>query len=150
MEELYNRTLKLVERLFDEKFDKAGEKYINHLLFVANNVDTYELKIVGLLHDVIEDTFITERHLYSLGYSKKIVDAVKLLTKDKNLTYDEYIENIILSNNLLAIKVKQIDMMNNMDFNRLSKLDKETQKRLTKKYNNQYYKLLNKLKEMER
>ena len=150
MEELYNRTLELVKELFKEKRDKAGEEYINHLLFVANNVDTYEEKIVGLLHDIIEDTFVTEKHLYSLGYPKKIVDAVKLLTRDKKISYTEYIENILKSNNLLAIKVKQVDMMNNMDPNRLKNLDYETQVRLTKKYGEQYYKILVKLKEIEK
>lgn len=61
-------------------------------------------------------------------------DAVKLLTHDKDISYDDYIKSIKESNNKLAIEVKGADLTINMD---LSRIENQTQKdidRLNNKY----------------
>ncbi len=64
---------------------------------------------VALLHDVLEDTPYTDSQLMKKGFSQKIVDAVKLLTKNKSLSYVDNIKAIINSKNELAMMVKYAD-----------------------------------------
>lgn len=64
---------------------------------------------VAFLHDVVEDTKFSIEQLSRIGYSPEIVEAVSLLTKNKNLTYKENIKAIIASGNRLAIMVKYAD-----------------------------------------
>ena len=67
----------------------------------------------AFLHDVVEDTHIGLDELSKLEFSDEIVDAVRLLTKDKSLTYDQNIRNIIGSGNKLAMMVKYADNYEN-------------------------------------
>jgi (p)ppGpp synthase/HD superfamily hydrolase len=66
------------------------------------------------LHDVLEDTPYTSEQLAKKGFSKEIIQAVQLLTKNKNLSYADNIKNIINSGNKLAMMVKYSD--NYMNF----------------------------------
>lgn len=53
-----------------------------------------ETKKVALLHDVLEDTPVTPEQLAAKGYSQDVIGAVKLLSKDKSLSYEDNIKNI--------------------------------------------------------
>ena len=146
----------IVERIFKEQVDKAGEPYINHLYRVSDRLENYKDKVAGLLHDIIEDTEITSSDLIDIGFSKDIVDVVLLLSKDTSVinkslddklnNYNEKIEKIIESKNLSAIRVKIADIEDNYDEDRLSKLSIEQREWFQKKYK----KNLVKIKEMER
>ena len=80
---LYDRALLLVSDLFKDKRDKAGDPYINHLIRVSVKIDTDELKIAGLLHDVLEDTDVNKEMLSELGFSKRIIEIVSGVTNIK-------------------------------------------------------------------
>ena len=99
-DELKKATM-LANLLFEGKKDKGGYSYIGHLLFVSNKGQNLDEKIVGLLHDVIEDTVVSKTILLELGFRKKIVDAIDVLTRRTD-DYYEYIDSIIDSNNKLA------------------------------------------------
>ena len=72
-------------------------------------------KIVGFLHDVVEDTDITFNDLDNMGFSTEVIEALKLLTHDKKLTsYETYIKGIIRSGNHTTINVKINDLRNNI------------------------------------
>lgn len=107
--------------------DKSNKPYIFHLLYVMNNLDDLKAKIVGVLHDILEDTDITRNDLLNYGFSEDIVSAVEILTKSKNQKYMEYIENI--KSNNIARKVKLIDLKHNMDLTRLYELSDKDLKR---------------------
>lgn len=64
---------------------------------------------VAFLHDVVEDTRYTIDQIAKMGYSPEVVEAVRLLTKNKNLSYKDNIKAIIASGNKLAIMVKYAD-----------------------------------------
>ncbi|MDK9581052.1 HD domain-containing protein [Sneathia sanguinegens] len=113
----YELALKIATEAHKGQIDKAGIPYINHPLTVASLVDTEEEKIVALLHDTIEDTNITEQDLLNYGFSNKIVEAVKLLTHNKNVPYMDYVAKI--KDNELARKVKIADLTHNSDLSRL-------------------------------
>ncbi|MFX0548222.1 GTP pyrophosphokinase [Hathewaya histolytica] len=121
--------------------DKANKPYIFHLLYVMNNVNDLKAKIVGVLHDILEDTDITKDDLLNYGFSEEIVIAVEILTKSKNQKYMNYIENI--KSNNIARKVKLIDLKHNIDLTRLPKISDNDLKRTIK-----YIKAYNYLKEV--
>ena len=129
----------LANLLFEDKKDKGGYSYIGHLQFVSNKGQNEDEKIVGLIHDVIEDTVVSKTILKELGFRDKIVDAVELLTR-KTDDYYEYIDSIINSNNLLAITVKMYDLSHNMDISRIPNPTDEDYERLDK-YKKCYEKL---------
>ena len=133
---LYDRALLLVSDLFKDKRDKAGDPYINHLIRVSVKLDTDELKIAGLLHDVLEDTDVNKEMLSELGFSKRIIEIVSGVTNIKGLDYDSKIKKIIDNGDIDVIKLKYSDMSDNADEGRLSRLSVVTRNKLVKKYKN--------------
>jgi (p)ppGpp synthase/HD superfamily hydrolase len=93
------------------RFDKKTP-YIKHVEGVVNRVHSVEEKIVAALHDTIEDSDVTEQSLLDMGFDKKIVDAVVLLTKTEGYDYINYMRSIKL--NPLAKAVKIADMRANL------------------------------------
>jgi len=145
--DLYKKALSLVTILFKEKKDKEGDPYLNHLLRVSNNVENANTKVAALLHDTVEDiTNVRYEDLMEIGFPKKIVDIVKIVTtEDKEKAYHDKITSIIDTNNIEAIKLKYADMCDNSDPERTIKLDKETQERLHKKYDGELKRLKEKI-----
>lgn len=99
------------------QLDKANDDYILHLIRVMIQLNTEEERIIGVLHDVIEDTYITYDDLKNEGFSEKIINILKILTKDNQEEYFDYIERIKLND--IAIKVKLADLKDNMNINRI-------------------------------
>ena len=96
--------------------DKSGVPYIYHPIHVAEQMDTENECIIALLHDVVEDTNVTFKQLEEV-FSKEIIDILKLLTREENIEYDEYIKR--MKNNSIACKVKIADLTHNLDKTRL-------------------------------
>ena len=136
IKDMYDKTLLLVSDLFKNKKDKEGEPYINHLIRVSVKLDTDELKIAGLLHDVLEDTNVTKDDLKDLGYSDRIIKIVDSVTNKKGEDYNTKIKGIIDSGDIDVIKLKYADMLDNADKERLARLSIITRNRLNKKYKN--------------
>ena len=140
----YNEQFQIALELAVEKHknqtDKAGNPYILHPLHVMENVNSKEGKIVAILHDIIEDTDITEDYLLKIGLSKRIVDAVVALTRSEDIDYQEYIKN--LSSNPLAKEVKLADLEHNKDLKRLPTLEEKDLER-NRKYQIAYHYLIN-------
>ena len=136
----YNEQFQIALELAVEKHknqtDKAGNPYILHPLHVMENVNSKEGKIVAILHDIIEDTDITEDYLLKIGLSKRIV----ALTRSEDIDYQEYIKN--LSSNPLAKEVKLADLEHNMDLKRLPTLEEKDLER-NRKYQIAYHYLIN-------
>jgi len=107
--------------------DKAGVDYIHHPLAVAKMCDDPKEKTVALLHDVLEDTYVTEEELRENGFDEEIIDAVKLVThkRDKSILDDEeeyktYIRKLKKTGNRIAINVKIADLTHNSDIGRMN------------------------------
>lgn len=147
-DDMYEKASIIVERVFKDVKDKGGFPYINHLRYVSDHVDVMDGKIVGLLHDIVEDTEIEFMDLEEIGFSDDIIEALELVTKRKGEeTYPKFIDRIINSNNLIALKVKLADMENNMDLSRIPNPTEKDYQRNEKKYKPQYKRLV---KELER
>ncbi|MGM9532713.1 HD domain-containing protein [Intestinibacter sp.] len=140
----YNEQLQFALELAIEKHknqkDKSGKPYILHPLHVMETVKSDDAKIVAILHDIIEDTDVTEEDLLNAGLSKHIVDAVVMLTKPDDIDYMDYVKK--LSSNPLAKEVKLADLQNNMDLRRLSTLTERDLDR-NRKYQIAYHYLIN-------
>ena len=125
--------------------DKAGKPYILHLLNVVNAVDSEEEKIVGVLHDYLEDAIGKREgqcrmtNLLSV-LPTSLYSSIALLTKPKTESYKNYIERIRTSGDKVAIAVKIADLKDNMNLDRLSEV---TEKDLVR--NEKYAKALEKL-----
>lgn len=138
LEKQLEQAIKLASIKHYGQKDKSNKPYLFHLLYVMNNVNDLNAKIVGVLHDILEDTDITRNDLLNYGFSEEIVIAVEILTKPKNQKYMDYIENI--KSNNIAKKVKLIDLKHNMDLTRLSEISDKDLKRNIKYF--EAYKIL--------
>lgn len=140
----YNEQLQFALELAIQKHknqkDKSGKPYILHPLHVMETVKSDDAKIVAVLHDIIEDTDVTEEDLLNAGLSKHIVDAIVILTRSRDEDYMDYVKN--LSSNPLAKEVKLADLQHNMDLRRLSTL-KESDLDRNRKYQIAYHYLIN-------
>lgn len=133
------RAIEIATEAHRGQFDKAGNNYIGHPLRVMDAGKTTNEKIVGVLHDVIEDTDWTFEKLALEGFSKEVIDALRCVTKlYENEPYDKFIDRV--KTNPLAVKVKLNDLSDNMDIRRLPYISDNDVKRL-KKYLKAYQQL---------
>ena len=133
------RAIEIATEAHKGQCDKAGKDYIGHPLRVMEMGKTEEEKIVGVLHDVIEDTDWTFEKLAEEGFSDEIIAALRCVTKiSENENYDDFIDRV--KKNPLAAAVKINDLTDNMDIRRLPYLSDKDVKRL-KKYLKAYKRL---------
>jgi (p)ppGpp synthase/HD superfamily hydrolase len=120
--------------------DKAGECYSLHPITVMMKLKhaeyTEDYLVVALLHDILEDTYLTLEDLRKEGISSIQEDALLLLTKSKNVDYFDYIN--ALKSNDIARAVKIYDLKHNMEITRLKTITEHDIKRIQK-----YHKALN-------
>ena len=134
------RAIEIATEAHKGQYDKAGNDYIGHPLRVMDMGRTEEEKIVGILHDVVEDTEWTFAQLAAEGFSQEVIAALQCVTKlSENENYDDFIERV--KKNPLATAVKINDLSDNMDIRRLPYLSDKDVKRL-KKYLKAYKKLI--------
>ena len=123
MERLLSKAIEIATNAHKDQIDKGGAPYILHPTAVAAGVETTEQKIVAYLHDVIEDTDITAEDLLAAGFTTDIVEAIKVLTREKGVPYMSYLQAV--KKNELAKVVKMSDIKHNMD---LSRIENPTQR----------------------
>lgn len=134
------RAIEIATEAHSGQFDKAGNDYIGHPLRVMAMGKTTEEKIVGVLHDVVEDTDWSFECLATEGFSAEIIDALRCVTKlSEDESYDKFIARV--KTNPLAVAVKLNDLSDNMDIRRLPYISDKDVKRL-KKYLRAYKQLV--------
>lgn len=117
--------------------DLAGKPYFEHPKRVAAKFNSYIYKTIAILHDVLEDTWITEEMLRKM-FPKEIVNAVVFLTRKKDESYKEYIDRmcnslyVIDDSDYYAREVKIADLEDNMDLTRLEEITDEDLNRVKK------------------
>lgn len=124
------QAIKLATGAHDGQVDKIGLPYILHPLRVMLKGQTEEERIVGVLHDVVEDTYVTVS-IINQFFGPEIAEAVNAITFNAGAeTRDEYYARV--KANPLALTVKLHDVNDNLS--RLDGLDDETRDRLVSKY----------------
>lgn len=134
------RAIEIATEAHRGQVDKSGNDYIDHPLRVMAAGNTTDEKIVGVLHDVVEDSDWTFERLAAEGFSDKVIEALRCVTKiSEGEPYDKFIARV--KTNPLAVAVKLNDLSDNMDIRRLPYLSDKDVKRL-KKYLKAYKQLI--------
>lgn len=124
--ELITRAYDLAEKMHEGQFRSSGEPYFIHPVAVANiladlNMDD-ETIVAGLLHDVIEDTEVTDEELTEI-FGEEITLLVEGVTKLNKIYYKSKQENqaenlrkmvLAMSKDIRVIIVKLADRLHNM------------------------------------
>lgn len=109
---MLSKAIQIAKRAHEGQKDKGGKEYIFHPLRVMLQFDTEEEQVCAVLHDVIEDSFVTLEDLKKAGIPETILSALDALTKREKEDYENYIERV--SKNKLACKIKLADLEDNM------------------------------------
>lgn len=113
-----------------------NEPYVNHPLRVMEAVKSHgeDYMIVAVLHDTIEDTWVTEEYLKEKGLSQELIDGIISLTKydDNSETYEERIKRAM--NNKYGRIIKPADVADNSDETRFVLMPTERADELRQKY----------------
>lgn len=98
--------------------------YIDHPRAVASRVTgDVAAECAAWLHDVLEDTNVTEDEMRARGIPEEAISCVKLLTKNEQTEYEPYLAAI--KAHPTARKVKIADMLANLS-------DSPTEKQIVK------------------
>jgi hypothetical protein len=95
-----------------------GEDYDAHYIRVAfaSGTQSIDKMIIGILHDVVEDTDWTLDDLRRLGFSERVVNGVDGVTKREGERYFDFVERCSLNPD--SIDVKLSDLKDNMSVSR--------------------------------
>ncbi len=87
--------------------DKSGLDYAHHFMRVSrHNTDSEVKMIIGVLHDVIEDTEWELDDLRLLGFSERVVKGVEGVTHQDGELYFDSIERCGLNTDSTDVKLK--------------------------------------------
>ena len=118
---LYEKALKIATNAHEGQTRKFGvdkdKPYIIHPIRVAKKLKGLS-KVVAILHDVLEDTKVTESELLKV-FPKDVVEAVKLVTKKRKDNYFDFILRIadfqyFSMTTQIALEVKLADLKDNL------------------------------------
>ena len=112
------------------QLDRAGLPYILHPLHVAEQMKDEDTCVVALLHDVIEDTDLTLENLREYGFTEAQIEGVRVMTREEDEDYFEYIRSV--KTNPLALAVKLEDLKHNSDVTRIIEITDKYLQRLEK------------------
>ena len=109
-----SKAIILATKAHDGQVDKQGQPYILHPIRVMLACETEKEKIAAALHDVLEDTIITENDLYVEGFSEEIIEAVKSVSRldPKAERYKDFIQRA--KKNPIGKSVKISDLRDNL------------------------------------
>jgi len=139
------KAIKIAVEAHTGQVDKGGNPYILHPLRVMLSLDLEEERIVGVLHDVVEDCkgWSWER-LKEQGCSDKLIEALKSVSKtpEEEAEYRSLLEDEKLGHYLEFIqrakahkigrKVKAADIRDNLDISRIDDITEQDINRLNR------------------
>ena len=123
---LTNKAMKIAYEAHHGQVDQGGQPYIFHPFHLAEQMKDEYTVCIALLHDVMEDTFVTYDEL-SKYFPKEVMDALVLLTHKEGTDYFDYVRAI--KNNAYARTVKLADLAHNSDETRLVGCDGVSEER---------------------
>jgi len=105
----------IAERAHSGQWRKFGKKepYVQHPLRVCQSLSSEHDMIVALLHDTIEDTFVTFEDLKE-WFNEEVAQDVLSLSRQEWETYYDFILRLVDKGSMTAIRVKMADLEDNM------------------------------------
>lgn len=98
------------------QLDKTGRAYITHPIRVMQRCEAHglEVQMAAVLHDTVEDTWVTLDLLRTMGFSDTVISAVDALTHRKGAeSYFEYVARC--GRHPIGRLVKLADLEDNSD-----------------------------------
>ena len=95
--------------------DRGKTPYIFHPMHGAESMKDEDSTVVAILHDILEDTPVSAEFLLRKGIPQRLVEAVQVLTRREDEPYAEYLNRVVASQNVLALRVKYADVLHNLD-----------------------------------
>ena len=143
------KAIKIAVEAHTGQLDKGGNPYILHPLRVMLSLDSEEERIVGVLHDVVEDCEgWTWDRLRSNGFPEKIIDALQSVSKTpeeeaefkrlKKTDSEEAVRRHYFAfvkraaANEIGQKVKVADIRDNLDISRIDDITERDINRLNR------------------
>ena len=125
----YEKALMIAKEAHKGQKRWNGDEYITHPIRIASKMENWRLKIIAVLHDVVEDTNVSLDDLKM--FPKEITIPLQLLTHNKNQSYADYIRGFKWfvdagsRYNQYAAKVKMADLEDNLkDLTQQQRIDK--------------------------
>ena len=136
------RAIEIAVEAHKGQLDKGGNLYVLHPLRIMMGLDTEDEKIVGVLHDVVEDCEgWTWDRLRSEGFSEEVIDALLSVSKtpeeeaefsrlketgSEDAVRQHYFAFVRrAAANEIGRKVKMADIHDNLDVSRIKTLSNE-------------------------
>lgn len=145
-----NETIAHVSEFHRGQVDKLGAPYYFHPMRVMMRLGPAAAdaeKHAALLHDAIEDNSeVTPISLRELGYSEDVLAMVDLLTRRKAMLYPEFIDHIVASGHVGAMRIKLADLYDNTNGERLNGAPEEVREKLVAMAESRYKPAIAKLK----
>ncbi|MBN3776942.1 GTP pyrophosphokinase [Burkholderia sp. Ac-20345] len=113
------RAIQIMVEVHSGQVDKGGNPYVLHPMRVMLAGDTDDERMVGALHDAIEDSrgVWTAARLRAEGFSARVVDAVVSVTRLPGESYGNFIRRA--ATDPIGRKVKLRDIDDNSDLSRI-------------------------------
>jgi ppGpp synthetase/RelA/SpoT-type nucleotidyltranferase len=113
------RAEEIARRAHEHDTDKADQPFIIHPQTVSAAMETEELKIIGMLHDVVEDH--PDKYNFEMlreeEFSEQVIEALEAMTHFAGENYWDYIRRV--ADNDKALEVKLADLAHNSDRSRI-------------------------------
>lgn len=113
---MLSEAIEFTTKKHEGQFRMGGDPYYKHPIQVMNilvrkGITNKAYLLTALFHDLLEDTDTSESDIMRFG-NKRVLNAVKLLTKTKGYDMDSYIKGI--KNNIMAKMIKLADRLHNL------------------------------------
>ena len=128
----------LAIRMHEGQVDKAGLPYITHPVRVAARLSSPEARVVGWLHDTVEDTPLTLAEIAE-AFGPETAAAVDAVSRREGEDWGDYIDRV--AQHPLARQVKISDLIDNSNLSRIPQVTLKDVKRQDR-YNKALRKLL--------
>jgi len=125
----FERALALATRAHTGQVDKVGQPYIQHPQRVAAQFADEALRVIAILHDVVEDTSVTLEEI-AAAFGPEIAADVDALTRRAGEAYMDFVRRA--AQRPRARQVKLADLGDNLDLSRLPRITDQDKERLAR------------------
>ena len=115
---ILERVLSIAALAHEGQLNKAGFPYVLHPIRVMLRLWSPEERILGVLHDVVEDTRITRDDLRAAGFSETVLEALDSVTRRDGENCEDSMARA--ASNRIGRAVKLADLEDNCDLARIA------------------------------